>query len=79
MNITFLLRFVGWLPSVADEQYARASTENALHDNERAFEAMHQAYSKVPETNARFREIIHKSRTPFADLERMMRREEKKH
>lgn len=74
MSCVSFLRSIGLLPSrqATDDEVVNARTENAQRDNQTAFDEMHKAYGKVPETNKRLRETIRKSTTPFADLERMM-------
>jgi hypothetical protein len=74
MSCISFLRSIGLLPrpKATDDEIVNAQTENALRDNETAFVEMHNAYSKVPETNERLRRTIRQTSTPFADLERLM-------
>jgi len=74
MSCVSFLRKLGILPArrATDDEVVNAQTENAQIDNQRAFDEMHKAYGKVPETNQRLRDTIRQSTTPFADLERMM-------
>lgn len=80
MNCISFLRHIGLLPPrrATDDELASARTDNALRDNETAFAEMHEAYSKVPEANAKLRETIRRSTTPFADLENLMHGENRK-
>lgn len=74
MSCVSFLRYWGLLPprQATDDEIVNARTENAQRDNQTAFNEMHEAYGKVPETNRRLRETIRRSTTPFADLELMM-------
>jgi hypothetical protein len=74
MSCTSFLRKLGLLSprKETDDERLAAVTENAMIDNERAFAQMHEAYSKVPETNQLLRETIQRSTTPFSDLETFM-------
>lgn len=80
MSLVSILRSLGLLRATRciDEERARATTENALVDNDRAFQEMHETYSKVPETDEKLREIIRRSTTPFADLENLMHGEDRR-
>ena len=79
MSCASFLRKIGLLPpkQATDEDIARAVTENALRENEKAFTEMHQAYNKVPVTNEKLRRVIKNSTTPFADLEKIMHGEKR--
>jgi hypothetical protein len=74
MSCVSVLRKLGLLPArqVTDDEIVNAQTENAQRDNQTAFDEMHEAYGKIPETDRRLRDTIKRSTTPFADLERMM-------
>lgn len=75
MSCISFLRKLGLLPArrqATDDEIASASAENALRENEAAFQQMHEAYSRVPESNGRLRESIKRSSSPFADLENLM-------
>ena len=73
MNFLNLLRKVGLLPHEAEEQRARAITENAVRDNEQASSEVHRAYCNVNHSNEKLRKSIRRnSLSPFGDLERMM-------
>ena len=74
MSCVSVLRKLGLWPArqATDDEVINAQTENAQRDNQTAFDEMHKAYGKVPESNKRLRETIRQSTTPFADLERMM-------
>ncbi len=74
MSCVSFLRKLGLWPAhqATDGEIAEATTANAERDNQTAFQEMHKAYGKVPESNKRLRDTIKRASTPFADLERMM-------
>lgn len=74
MSCVSVLRKWGLWPvrQATDDEIINAQTENAQRDNLTAFDEMHKAYGKVPESNRRLRETIRRTSTPFADLERLM-------
>lgn len=83
MSCVSFLRNVGLWPqrTATDEEVARANTDNALVDNERASQEMHEAYRRIPESSLKLRETIRQAAqatSPFADLERLMHGERSK-
>lgn len=61
-----------------DDEVLSAVMENSMLDNDRAFQEMHEVYSKVPETNQKLKETIQRAKTPFSELEDFMHNEDRR-
>ena len=61
-----------------DRELADAATENAVRDNDKAFEQITQAARSVPEVNERLKGTLERISSPFGDLEDLMQQQQKR-
>ena len=71
--IRSLLRWWSLTRQATDLEVIQAVTENAIRDNEQAFQEISEVYQqKVPETQLKLRSSLDKAGSPFIDLENLM-------